>query len=139
MGKRKFSAEAMIQAIRDTKGLASLAAKRLGCDPETVRIYAKRYPTVAAALQEERERMTDIAELSLYNQIQAGEGWAVCFYLKTQGRARGYVERHEYTGPDGTPMRITLKLSDEERDTSRLIDDTEPRRLISGNGNGNGH
>lgn len=91
----RYNAERVIQAIHDTKGLVSLAAQRLGCDPKTVRSYVHRYPTVAAALKEERESMTDIAELSLYNKIQSGEGWAVCFYLKTQGRHRGYIERHE--------------------------------------------
>lgn len=95
MGKERYTADHVIQAIRDTKGMVSLAAKRLRCDVDTVHNYAKRYPTVKKAIQEEREAMTDIAELSLYNCIQKGEGWAVCFYLKTQGKGRGYVERHE--------------------------------------------
>ena len=36
-----------------------------------------------------------MAELALYKAIQDGEGWAVCFYLKTQGKQRGYIERQE--------------------------------------------
>src|SRR5690606_1181906 len=89
----KYTTAQVIQAIRETKGLVSLAAKRLKCHPDTVRRYAARYPTVAAALREERAAMTDVAELALYNAIQRGEPWAVTFYLKTQGKDRGYTER----------------------------------------------
>ena len=89
----KYTTAQVIQAIRETKGLVSLAAKRLNCHPDTVRRYAARYPTVAAALREERAAMTDVAELALYNAIQRGEPWAVTFYLKTQGKDRGYTER----------------------------------------------
>lgn len=89
----KYTTQQVIQAIRETKGLVSLAAKRLGCHPDTVRRYAARYPTVAAALREERAAMTDVAELALYSAIQRGEPWAVTFYLKTQGKDRGYTER----------------------------------------------
>src|SRR3990172_1312087 len=94
-GNGRFTAERVTQAIRETRGLVSLAARRLGCTPKTVYVYIHRYPSVRQALQEEREAMTDLAELALYNKIQQGEGWAVCFYLKTQGRHRGYIERHE--------------------------------------------
>ena len=89
----KYTTTQVIQAIRETKGLVSLAAKRLNCHPDTVRRYAARYPTVAAALREERAAMTDVAELALYSAIQRGEPWAVTFYLKTQGKDRGYTER----------------------------------------------
>ena len=94
-GNGRFTAERVTQAIRETRGLVSLAARRLGCTPKTVYVYIHRYPSVRQALQEEREAMTDLAELALYNKIQQGEGWAVCFYLKTQGRDRGYIERYE--------------------------------------------
>ena len=89
----RYTTEQVIDALRKTRGLISLAATALGCEPQTVRSYVKRYPTVATALREERERMTDIAEASLYQQIKDGQGWAVCFYLKTIGKERGYVER----------------------------------------------
>lgn len=91
----RYTAQQMIDALHETKGMVSLAAKRLGCDPHTVYRYIREYPTVAHAQKLEREAMTDVAELALYKAIKDGEGWAVCFYLKTQGRDRGYIERHE--------------------------------------------
>jgi hypothetical protein len=67
---------------------------------------------VALAIKEERERMTDVAEMALFDAIKEGEGWAVCFYLKTQGKERGYIERHEFTGKDGEPLHIHLSWGD---------------------------
>lgn len=91
----RYTAERVIAALVKTKGMITLAARELNCSGETIRNYAKRYPSVATALHEERERMTDVAELALYKAIQDGEGWAISLYLKTQGKGRGYVERHE--------------------------------------------
>ena len=88
----RFKPAQVVKAIKETKGLVSLTAQRLRCDPETVRNYAKRHDTVALALKEEREAMLDIGELSLFNAVKAGEAWAVCFWLKTQGKKRGYIE-----------------------------------------------
>ena len=111
-GKPTYTAEQVITAIRKTRGLVTLTATVLDCTPDTVRNYAKRYATVAEALKEERERMTDIAESALYQKIKDGEGWAVCFYLKTQGKDRGYVERQEVTGKDGAPLWKAYEKTD---------------------------
>ena len=91
----RFTAEQVIAAIKETKGLISQAAIRLNCDRGTIYGYMERHPEIKEALKDERETMTDIAELALYNKLIQGEGWAVCFYLKTQGRNRGYIERYE--------------------------------------------
>jgi hypothetical protein len=37
--------------------------------------------------------LLDEAESQLGAAVRRGEGWAVCFLLKTRGRERGYVER----------------------------------------------
>ncbi|HXG94128.1 MAG TPA: hypothetical protein VNN73_17425 [Blastocatellia bacterium] len=107
-GKQKYTPDQVIEAIRKTKGLVTLAAKSLGCDPDTIRNYARRYKSVSAAIREQRESVTDIAEASLFTAIQQGCAWAVCFYLKTQGRERGYVERRELTGAEGAPIPIAI-------------------------------
>lgn len=102
----RFTTAQVIEAVRQTKGLMTLTAKRLNCAPNTVRNYAKRFPTVAEAIREEREAMVDLAELALHKKIREGEGWAVQFTLKTLGKDRGYTERTELTGKDGGPIAI---------------------------------
>lgn len=90
-----FSVEQVVAALRKSKGMKGPAAEALGCSYNTVTNYQKRHPTVAEAIREERQKLTDIAELSLVRAIQKGEGWAVVFYLRTQAGDRGYVERHQ--------------------------------------------
>ena len=94
-GTQKYSAERVATALEESKGMVSVAAKKLGCHPDTVRNYARRYQSVSKALEEAREGMLDAAELALYGAVVRGEAWAVCFYLKTQGKSRGYVERQQ--------------------------------------------
>jgi hypothetical protein len=112
-GKERYSVGKVIDALRQTKGMKGPAARMLGCSWNTVDGYEKRHPTVAEVIREEREGMTDVAELSLYRKVQEGEAWAVCFYLKTQGKSRGYVERSEVTGKDGEAIRLEHALTPE--------------------------
>ena len=106
----KYTAAQVIQAVRETKGMLTVAAKRIGCHPETIYRYVREYPTVAAAVKEARESVTDMAELALYKAIQDGEGWAVCFYLKTQGKGRGYIEKQQIEHS----IKQVSELSDDE-------------------------
>jgi hypothetical protein len=83
----------IIDALRQHHGLISLAADELHCDRHTIYNYVERYPAVAQVLSEERERLIDLAEHSLYLQVQEGAPWAVSLVLRTIGRHRGYGER----------------------------------------------
>lgn len=111
--KPHFTAAQMITALQHTHGLIALAAEHLGCDWHTIYNYVKRYPSVEAELHRQRERTTDLAEQKLFDAIAAGEAWAINFYLKTQGKDRGYVERHEVTGKDGASLHIHLSWDDD--------------------------
>jgi hypothetical protein len=88
-------------ALRAEHGLVAQAATRLGMTREGLYKRIKRSPGLQAALAEARAAMTDVAESALFAAIRDREAWAVCFYLKTQGRDRGYIERQEVQH-DGT-------------------------------------
>jgi hypothetical protein len=109
-GRQRYTAADIIAALRETKGMVFLAAKHLGCDADTIKNYAKRYPSVATALLAERGEMIDTAELKLWASIQNGEAWGITLALKTIGKDRGYVERTEQTGKDGTPLNEVVKV-----------------------------
>lgn len=49
-------------------------------------------PELVRICKDAREGMIDHAVSSLYRAIIKGEAWAVCFFLKTQGKSRGYIE-----------------------------------------------
>ena len=46
----------------------------------------------------------DFAETMLMKHIREGDTTSLIFYLKTKGRERGYVERVEATGANGSPL-----------------------------------
>ena len=88
--RHRYTAQQVIDALKATRGLVYLAARRLGCDPDTVMNYCKRYPTVEQAKHDARGELLDVAEVKLFDAVMAGEHWAVTFALRTVGRARGY-------------------------------------------------
>jgi hypothetical protein len=101
--KQRYTAKQVAAALVETKGMLFVAAQRLGCDPQTIRNYCKRYPTVQAARDAQRGIMVDTAELKLWQSIQNGEAWGIAFCLKTLGKDRGYVEQQKiaFTDPSG--------------------------------------
>jgi len=109
MANNGYTAEQVIEAVRGSKGFVTTIAKRLGCARIYVYKLAEKFPTVKQAIEEEREGNKDFAEGKLMEQINAGNMTGIIFYLKTQARDRGYVERQEITGLDGKEVLIRIK------------------------------
>ena len=93
--------EQVIEQIEKHSGNLTMAAKALGVDRTTIYKMMARKPTIKHALDNARDVMIDNVESVLYKKALEGEAWAVCFFLKTQAKHRGYVERAEVTGKDG--------------------------------------
>jgi len=91
----KYKPEQVAKAITKANGMLSIAARFLGCDRKTVDNYVKKYEQIKQAQEEAREFLKDTAESKLVVAIKNREAWAICFYLKTQAKDRGYVERSE--------------------------------------------
>ena len=104
-----YKAEQIIEALKTAKGLKSHAAKALGCSRNTIDKYIKDYPTVATAYAEVNEKTIDDVESKLLNQIDDENITAIIFYLKTKAKHRGYIERQEVTGKDGSPVVYQLE------------------------------
>src|SRR5574343_1053090 len=118
MGTRqKFTQAQVIDALKETKGMVYLAAKRLGCEAQTIYNYRDRYPAVRAEMEQQDGEVDDAAEMKLYQAIIAGEPWAVQFRLRTKGKGRGYTERNETEifGKGGGPIEVAQvpKLTDD--------------------------
>lgn len=108
MTQKEMSADLVIARIEECKGNLTMACKLIGCSRQTLYTYIKNRPSVQAALDTARESMIDNVESVLYSKALAGEAWAVCFFLKTQGKHRGYVERAEVANPPGEKLRIEI-------------------------------
>lgn len=111
MAQQRYSQEHVIEALRNSHGLKAPAARALGCHRNTVQEYCDRYPKIADVIQEERETMKDTGESALFKKVQEGEPWAVCFFLKTQAKDRGYIEKSETDiTSGGQPISFTLQI-----------------------------
>jgi len=108
----QFTVEQVAVALKATMGKVYLAAKELGCSHQTVYNYLNNNPELKELVEAERGQMIDVAECALKRATIKGEAWAVCFTLKTIGKDRGYIERHqqELSGRDGKP--VAFKAAD---------------------------
>lgn len=127
--KRADTAKRIIEALAETNGLLTLAAKKAGVSYTTINRYVHDFPSVKDAAQQAREGMLDFAESKLYSAINEGNMTAIIFYLKTQGKSRGYIERLEQTGAGGEPIK-------HEHDISGKIESLLNRYLIAGEAEG---
>jgi hypothetical protein len=95
---RQYTLKTVIAALRTHHGLLSLAADALGCARSTLYRYVDAYPEVAAVVEEERERLVDMAEDALFYHLTERSPWAISLVLRTLGKSRGYGDK--MTGPD---------------------------------------
>ena len=108
--KRENTAQKIIQAIKESQGLLTVAAQKSGYNYVTVWKYTRDFPSVRQAVEEAKERMIDFAESKLYQNIKDGDNTAIIFYLKTQAKHRGFIERQELTGMEGHPIKMEAKI-----------------------------
>ena len=93
--------EEIEKALSVSRGLKGPAAKSLGVTWQAVHNRVKKSERLQKHLQQLREDSLDYVEGKLFQNIDEGNTSSIIFYLKCQGKARGYVERVETTGADG--------------------------------------
>jgi|SRR5215471_11591098 len=103
----KLSVKLVEEKLRKLSGNQAAVARCFSVTRSAVCHYIQRHPSLVAVAREARETMTDNAESALYKAVLAGEAWAVCFYLKTQAKDRGYVEKTVVEGGDN-PLTVRL-------------------------------
>ena len=98
----KFTNEQCIEALKSNGGFVTRAAKAMGVSFQAVYKRISEYPDVKEAYDEIKEGYLDMAEWALISKIRDDKDLgSICFYLKTQGKARGYSERQELSIFDG--------------------------------------
>jgi len=112
----KYTANQIIDELKEKHGNLSASARYLGCSRNTISRYIDTYPTVKAVYEEERETLIDFAENQLFKQVQEGNITAIIFTLKTIGKSRGYVERQEVTGANGGAIIVDWDSIDNNQD-----------------------
>lgn len=132
MSKGRYTCEQMIEALHTCSGRVYRAAARLRCSSTTVYRYIEKHPTVKAAKEEEDGKLLDLAEGKLETAINAGDPWAIKFYLRTKGRERGFGEWQTYEHKGLPELDINAVLKEirraEAAERARTRDGTEQVR-----------
>ena len=104
----------LLEALEKSLGVISTAVKKVGISRGTFYNYVEADPDFKKAVQEIEEASIDFVESALLKQIKEGNTTATIFFLKTRGKKRGYVERTEVTGVDGSPVIKLVRFEEKK-------------------------
>tara|TARA_A100001201_G_C3913803_1_gene148530 strand:- start:26 stop:391 length:366 start_codon:yes stop_codon:yes gene_type:complete len=82
----------MIEALELCLGLVTHACKKVGISRETHYKWLRQDEEYRQKCDQVSELVIDMAESSLYKQINQGSTAATIFFLKTRGKKRGYEQ-----------------------------------------------
>ena len=102
-----ISIKALTESIIKHRGNVSAVARAHDVPRSTVASRITKSDTLKKIVQEARDTVLDDAEDMLYERMKESDTLLI-FYLKTQGKKRGYIERQELTGEDGKPVPISV-------------------------------
>ena len=102
------------EAIMRAAGNMSAAAQMLSVSRQAVRLQVEKHPDLKQSVEEARETLIDMAESKLTKAVKDGDMTAIIFTLKTQGKHRGWVERHEIGLDKDTEILVNYKRTEEE-------------------------
>jgi hypothetical protein len=87
-------------------------AKEVGITDTTLRLMAKRYPSVSSALKNGRRTVVALAQNKLMDKVQMGDTTAIIYALKVYGGEFFNSDRlqvkAEVTGRNGQPINVDM-------------------------------
>jgi len=100
----KIYKKKMLEAMYKTGSSVSKSCELVGVGRTTYYSWLEKDPDFKQAVLDMAEAKIDYVEDKLFALIAAKNVTAIIFYLKTQAKQRGYVERSELTGAGGAPL-----------------------------------
>tara|TARA_R110002051_G_scaffold22744_1_gene58447 strand:- start:100 stop:453 length:354 start_codon:yes stop_codon:yes gene_type:complete len=109
--KNKYTEEQIKDAVTKAGGFISIACKSLNCTRKTIYNYMDKYPELKEVVVDIREQYLDVAEAALIKNVKDGRSSDIKYFLNTQGKKRGYVEKSELDITSGDePIKINIKI-----------------------------
>ena len=99
-------------ALEKSLGVVSTACKNANTSRDTFYRWYKEDEEFKAKVDDLKNVSLDFAESKLLEQINSGNTTAIIFFLKTQGKNRGYIETHEVSSSDIQPIRLIMTDED---------------------------
>ncbi len=102
--------EAIVEALKKSNGLITIAAKLLKVNYRTLIKYIHKNKKLQEHLYEIEEGIKDIVQSKLYRKIDKGDTGAMYFYLKCKAKDRGFIESASHLNPPQVPITFNYKL-----------------------------
>ena len=97
----------LLSALKTSMGNVTMACHSVGVGRTTYYLWLKENPLFKEQVDEIEEIVLDWAESKLYEQIEKGNIAANIFYLKCQGKDRGWTEKYEKKEPNIKPFILS--------------------------------
>ncbi len=103
----KITRECILANIGPMLGNLAAIAEALKVSRQAVSKFIKRHPDIAQIVEEEKERVLDLVERSFIKAAIDGDRTCQIFFLKCQGKHRGWVEQEKQTAAE--PARLIVE------------------------------
>lgn len=100
--------KAAISALEKSLGVVTTACRSIGIDRSTHYKWYGEDEEYQNQVDGLKSVALDFAESQLHQQIKDGNTSATIFYLKTQGKKRGYIERIEVEDMNREPIEVLI-------------------------------
>ena len=100
----------VLRTLEQALGVVTTACRSAKISRDTFYRWMKEDAEFARQVEDINEIALDFAESQLHQQIKDGNTSATIFYLKSKAKKRGYIERQEITGVDGSEINIALEV-----------------------------
>jgi hypothetical protein len=94
----------MIDALHESNGVVTTAIEAVKIHRSTFYKWMKEDEQFKKDVEDIRESALDFVESKMFEKIESGSDTMIIFFLKTQGKKRGYIERSQLdvqnTSPD---------------------------------------
>ena len=96
--------KAMIEALEKSLGVVTTACKVVGINRSTHYDWLKADEEYKKSVESIKDMAVDYAESKLHQNIGSGDTTAIIFFLKTQGKHRGYIEKQQIEATNNIKM-----------------------------------
>ena len=109
-----------LEGLKKTAGVQQPVVEQLGLTRQTIADWKRNDPEFDAEVDQIKEVTLDIVETQLMKKIMSGDTASILFYLKSQGRKRGYIEKVDASVESKNHVDLS-NLTDEEREVLENI------------------
>jgi len=120
MNKTEHTKKALLEALEKSLGVVTTACKKVGVGRTTYYEWYNTDKEFKESVDDLKNVALDFAESQLHKQIQDNSTAATIFFLKTQGKKRGYIEKQEIDLTSGNEQinKIEIEIVEPKGDSS---------------------